>query len=390
MIYFDHTEGRRYTLLPESVRDKGKKIIGLERLTGADLLITPLGIPSLPPTLKNTAPHRSRLAKLCEPGALIQRATGLDMLRHIKDAEQIIVRMQEWGAIPVLLSAGAYGRSKAGTVTYRRKTSKWRYSSLQGVILSWQAAGGIYVPLCHGGAMLEWVEGFEKWLVRRYNEPEKEIMVSLKPARPIIPLKEKRKDGYEIGRAVQLLASLKGIGEKHALALLEEFGTAGVALSILSSEQVLTDRMLPKGIGKLTAKGVADVLGGRMTVEGMYEAGYPVTVVFPPGFKPVTIGRKGVGWCKLEDGSTEATYFTSEQLRRSLPQKLGDSVFSKLMNHVVPNRAWAEKRMVVIGGETLVAVFDIKTGGWACTIDGELCWWNGETEKWESKADARY
>jgi len=238
--------------------------------------------------------------------------------------------------------------------------------------------------------MLEWVEGFEKWLKRRYNEPEKEIMVSLKPARPIIPLKETRKDGYPVGRAVQLLASLKGIGEKHALSLLETFGTAGVALSILSSEQVLTDRMLPKGIGKLTAKGVAEVLGGRVTVEGMYEPGFPVTVVFPPGFKPVTIGRKNVGWCQLEDGSTEATYFTSEQLRRSLPQEMGDSVFHRLLDHVVPTRNWMEKRMVVVGGETLVAVQDIKAGRWTCTIGGKLHRWNSETEEWESKEDVRY
>lgn len=386
MLYYDHTEGRKYSLLPESIRDLGKQITGLERLTGADLLITPLGYPELPPTLKSSRPHRSKLLQLCQVGALIQRATGRDMFQHIKNADSIIARMQEWESISVLVSAGNYGRDKNGFATLKGRSSKWRYSSLQGMILSWQAAGGIYVPLCHGGAMFEWVKGFGEWLTRRYNEPEKEIMVSLKAVRPIVPLKEKRKeDGYPIGRAVQLLASLRGIGEKHALTLLETFGTAGVALSILSSEQVLTERMLPKGIGKLTATGVKEVLGGRITVEGYFEPGFPVTVIFPPGLKVNVIGRKGVGWCKLADGSTEATYFTSEQLRKAIPVEMGEIAFRAMLDHVIPTRNWLEKRMVVINGKTLVAVQDIKTGQWTCTVGGVLHRWNDKIEKWEAE-----
>jgi hypothetical protein len=389
MIYYDHTEGRKRTRLPENVRELGRQITGLERMTGADLLVTPLGSPELPQTLKSTAPHRSKLLRLCQAGALVQRATGKDLLSHIRNVEQIVVRMQEWESIPVLLSVGQYRRSKTGNVSVaqgagKSQSSKWRYSSLQGALLAWQAAGGVYIPLCSSGAMLDWITGFEAWLKRRYNEPEKEIMVNLRPARPIIPHKETNEDGYPVGRAVQLLASLRGIGEKHALTLLETFGTAGVALSVLSSDQVLTERMLPRGIGKLTAKGVQEVLGGRVTVEGFFEPGFPVTVVFPPGLKVNVIGRKGVGWCKLEDGSTEATYFTGLQLSKAIPAEMGESAFQQMLDHVIPTRTWLEKRMVVINGEALVAVWDIKAGQWTCTVKGKLHRWNRETEKWEN------
>ena len=96
MIYYDSTEGRKRTLLPESIRNLGKSVIGLERMTGADLLVTPLGHPPLPSTLKNTAPHKAKLLRLCQAGALVQRATGRDMLQHIKNMEQIIARMLPW------------------------------------------------------------------------------------------------------------------------------------------------------------------------------------------------------------------------------------------------------------------------------------------------------
>ena len=381
MIYYDSTEGRKRTLLPESIRNLGKSVIGLERMTGADLLVTPLGHPPLPSTLKNIAPHKAKLLRLCQAGALVQRATGRDMLQHIKNMEQIIARMLPWEAIPVLLSTGSYGCDKNKFATVRGRSSKWKYSSLLGAILAWQAAGGVYIPLHSSDAMPAWIETFGEWLTHRYNNPEKEIMISLKAARPIIPLKETREDGYPIGRAVQLMASLRGIGEKHALTLLDTFGTAGVALSVLSSDQVLTERMLPKGIGKLTAEGVREVLGGRVTVEGFFEPGFPVTVVFPPGLRVNVIGRKGVGWCKLEDGSTEATYFTKEQLRNALPAEMGESAFNRMLDHVIPTRSWLEKRMVVIGGETLVAVQDIKTGQWTCTVHGKLHRWNNKEWK---------
>lgn len=380
-LYYDHTEDRKGSKLPKTIIEQGQKVIGLEAMTGADILITPLAEPKLPARLKpKSRPHKNKLKKLCEPGALIQRATGRDMLNHIRNASHILARMLEWTDCAVLLSIGNYGRGRDGMVSFQGKPTRWKYSSLQGAILSWQAGGGVYVNLAHGGALNEWLHLMHGTLVDIQAAPDKQLFTRL-PLRPMRKADE-IVDGYPMGQAIHFLSGLAGIGEKRAKQLLDEFGTAGIALVILTSEIAIADHLLPKGIGPKTLDSIKRVVGGSLELPGMWEPGFPVTVTFPPGMKVNTVGKRDRGWLKLEDGSIQATFFTAEQLRHAIPGTAPDQAqFETMLDSLVPGRRWGEKRLTHIAGEAVTAVRDIRTGRWTVYSAGRRWWWNGE--KWQ-------
>jgi len=121
----------------------------------------------------------------------------------------------------------------------------------------------------------------------------------------------------------------------------------------------------------------------------MWERGFPVTITFPPGTKVNTIGRRGRGWCKLEDGSIQATYFNADQLRSAFPGIKPDEVqLETILKNLVPTRAWAERRMTMIADEPVVAVQDIKTGTWSMFYDKRRWWW--KDEKWVNSDGIAY
>lgn len=139
MIYIDHTEGRDNTRLSQSILDISKPIVGLETLTGADILITPLDEP-LPSNL-NTPVGKIVLRKHCEAGMLVQRKSGGDMLNSIPKLTEILQRMQQWDTVCWLLVCGEY-KNDDGKIRCEGRPTEWNWFSYKGATDAWQLRGG--------------------------------------------------------------------------------------------------------------------------------------------------------------------------------------------------------------------------------------------------------
>jgi len=109
VIFYDPTEAREKTKLPANVIAAGVEMPGLEKFTGADLLLSPLSIP----IEALNVPGVEKLKVHCQAGMLIQRKSGMDFFSSIGRLMDIQWRMQQWG-LGWLLVTGNIGCGKNG------------------------------------------------------------------------------------------------------------------------------------------------------------------------------------------------------------------------------------------------------------------------------------
>ncbi len=170
MIYYDVTEGRRNTLLSQSIVDLGQPVVGLEPATGADLLISPReGLAGN----VNRPPGKVQLPMYLDNSFLVQRKSGSDFLNSIPHLANIIWRMRTAGdphnARCWLLVCGTMECDPDMTVRMSGRSSGWAWASVQGALEFWQLmGGGISInpsdEIC--GTILErWNRNIEKWAI---------------------------------------------------------------------------------------------------------------------------------------------------------------------------------------------------------------------------------
>jgi hypothetical protein len=261
MIYFDPTESRRGTRLPETVIAQGHDLPGLEAVTGADLLITTEPISGTlsvladvdadklrfitthfheypDPVLPNVASAvqlplpailtARRLFVSVQNGLLVQRKTGSDLLNLIPNYSRILMKMLIWTNRPWLLFIGTL-KAKDDYALIDRRKSKFHYNSMIGCLEAWQEGfqghgGGFYTQLSSDDLIAP-------WLSRRLNKLRSATKAHLVPARaalrPVIG--EKRP-------WVQTLATFPGIGPEKARALADHWETLAGCLEYLSDD----------------------------------------------------------------------------------------------------------------------------------------------------------
>lgn len=160
MIYYDITENN--TRLGQSVTDVGVGVVGLESITGADILISPLKKPL--PRKVNTPPGSTKLDEHLSCGMLIQRKSVADLLTSIPDLGHILQRMQFKGSICWLLANGTFTRSADGYVIVNGRQTGWKWAAYRGALDAWQFRGGLLHEEPTDALGDEWILNWDKKL----------------------------------------------------------------------------------------------------------------------------------------------------------------------------------------------------------------------------------
>jgi len=178
MIFIDPSETTKQSKLPEAVVRAGYTLSGLERMTGADFLISALDSPKL--TKASPAPiHRIKLQKHTNSGLLVQRKDGNDLLASIPKLREIYARMSDWVDLvpPWLLVVGEFKRDRRGKVIVNGRATKWNWSSYVGALDGWQLAGGGLTSLPKTKDIMGWVDGWHnEKLARVIKSPERVVI----------------------------------------------------------------------------------------------------------------------------------------------------------------------------------------------------------------------
>jgi len=226
-IFIDPTENRASSRLPDITDARVAE--GLETMTGADILISPLRMPAA--TEKLVSRHVKANA------LLVQRKSGEDLIRSIGTRiPHSLARMRMTGAAQwqcVLLSTGVFcpdydtgniwvGRllDVDGTPDIAWHLVKWPYKALATEIRRYHLRGGVYVPLTCDDEIPGWCRQCEADLIAMREKKTEEIWPDAKdypadPPAPDDPLQELRP--VTDGRLV--LAALDGVGPTRANAL---------------------------------------------------------------------------------------------------------------------------------------------------------------------------
>ena len=159
-FYYDPTEFRQGSLLPQSLINLGEPLPDLEKHTKADLFITlnqskPLPIPSLKETW---------LREACQSGMLIQRKHGMDYLNSIPHLTEVITTMFQWSKMSWLSIVGDIRFNQDGFTEMRSsndwRTTGWTKVSVKGSLQSWQLSGGMYDLFSTDDEFTEWITGY--------------------------------------------------------------------------------------------------------------------------------------------------------------------------------------------------------------------------------------
>lgn len=248
-LWYDATESRAGSLLPANVISFGVRLVGLEELTGADFVLSPLAEPTVE---KLDAEGQASLVTHCRAGLLVQRKSGLDLVSSLGRLAEIQCRMQQWGAAWLLVTGDIRARAGIAVVNGRRSVAS--YKQVIGALDSWTLRGGGVTHLCDDREIGAWIE----LMLTKLGEmsPEKEVVVGL---------------------AKQKLV-------KAHLATREQ-------------ATVVTLSVFP-GISEVTARRIARACGGRLgrALEWISCDGHGVNGV---GVKTVSAAR---AWLGLEEG----------------------------------------------------------------------------------------
>lgn len=168
MIYYDPTESRKGTRLYESIVNIGRSLIGLEALTGADLLISPFQTPL--PARCDTPIGMKMIQRHLQSGMLVQRKSGMDMLSSIPHLKTVLCKMRQHSEQCWLMVCGEYYARESEFVAVGNRATEWKWSSFKGALDSWQRLGGHTheEPTdYHGGLWLKHCdEKIEEWNAR--------------------------------------------------------------------------------------------------------------------------------------------------------------------------------------------------------------------------------
>jgi len=230
MLYYDPTESRLGTRLPDTVIRSGTALPGLEKATGADFIISPLSEPKLN-EITNSKPSQIGLRKHTEAGLLVQRKSGLDLISSIPDLSNILAKMLDWTAYPWLLIAGEYKINKRNKIVVGERETEWEYNAFLGALEDWQLHGGYYSILCRDGLIGPWVARWHD-KVNVFRDQSEKLILPRKPTQVITVSNDSGNDMP--WRAT--LASFPGIGIETATTIANYCGTLADSLVFLSDQ----------------------------------------------------------------------------------------------------------------------------------------------------------
>lgn len=213
VIYYDHTEGAKGSALPSIILSEGRRVVGLERHTGADILVTP----------NDDVPDEViaglgllKLQRATKSGVLIQRKTGSDLTSSIPKLTEIAGRMQAAKPIAFYLTPiGKYTASADGKVIVNGRKTGWSVVGYVMALDAWQ--------IDYGGALMQFDDDatFVEWVLRKDR-----LSAALSAANDKEPIEVRKGSSIVVSEdpRVAVLTGFPNIGEKMAKAILEYVG----------------------------------------------------------------------------------------------------------------------------------------------------------------------
>lgn len=253
-IYYDPTEARVDSRLAEGVINAGKPLVGLEALTGADLLLTASECPFESVSQKMPHPLLNTFLKLTSHGMLVARKSGTDLVRSLVNLDSILMRMLDWtgpNGEAWLVSTGVHDEDMKGNIVVDGRSTGVRYTRVMARVTLWQRRGGYYVNLPNDRRLVSWCARWEQsWSTKPELKVVRERHVILVDA----PWWER-------------LTLVPNVGNVRAVAigkwLPEGYRTFGDALAYLSWPENYNPKDHPEGVGPALFETTRKWLGSR-------------------------------------------------------------------------------------------------------------------------------
>lgn len=270
-IYIDPTEGRERTRLPGTVLRQAKVLLGFERITGADLLVTleqaPVDVRDMdvPETtdIKAMAWHGCspqeivesvgkplpfvlkvlKFRQACRSGLLVQRKSGRDLASSVPRLSEILVKMLDWTDKPWLLFVGQLWSDRRGECIIDGQKTGFSHNAVQGALESWQLRGGFVTCLSRDGLVAP-------WLARWHDKLGTLGEAKLTPVRAVQPVVGPKSENAWM----TTLASLPHVGSKKARVLAEHYGTLAGCIEALTDPALPAMEGRPEGVGAVTVR----------------------------------------------------------------------------------------------------------------------------------------
>jgi hypothetical protein len=243
-LWYDATESRCGSRLPQNVIQFGTKLVGLEGLTGGDLLLSPLD--------EDIAEEdwKAKLFKHCRAGVLVQRKSGMDLVSSLSRLSEIQCKMQAWGD-SWLLVTGKIG-SKNGVAVVEGRRSVASYKQVIGAMDNWILRGGGVTCLESDDAIGGWVEVMLRKLVEMRGDPVKTVLVGVNRQK----LVQANLATHEMA-CVSTMSTFPGISYVMAQRIARE--TGGRLCGAL--EWISSNGKGVKGVGEKTVKTAREWMG---------------------------------------------------------------------------------------------------------------------------------
>ena len=232
-ILADVTEGR---YLPAPVQELCTFIAGVEELTGADFIITPLDIP-----FKSEALIRRHATM----GLCVQRKDIGDLAQSLREEDgrlyNQLLRMRGVCPTPTLLVIGDLKCSKEGKAILDGRESEWNYFALNGAMRWWQWRGGFIEWISRDTLLAEWCHILHNTLLEREKRGGEWMEHGV--SRPIPQLL------YAVPDVQRTLLTFPGVGSvlseaihKRAVAMGADHPTLTDCLIVIQDTDVLTPK----------------------------------------------------------------------------------------------------------------------------------------------------
>ena len=244
-IFCDPTEVR-YLSAEWKARCKVAK--GLEEETGADFLVSTLGLPIV---------STETLKRHCQEGILIQRKTAPDLIASIRDGRltRSLHKMLESGPLNWLTITGAISIDpKTGNAVMADSSTQMAYMAYIGALDWYQIRGGHVAHHPHDGALMPWMISWEKKLKTLEEQPTKMLI----PRRP----KQLLVGPDLIGILASIFPDIGPVKAEAVIAIAKKEQRGNNPPTLLNAMAILTDWSYPiKGVTYRIRKGIRDTFG---------------------------------------------------------------------------------------------------------------------------------
>lgn len=249
LILADITEERH---LPPSLKEHCKFVPGLEDLTGADFVISPLSIPF---------GNESLLLRHAKKGLCVQRKNIGDFVQSFTDEDNRLwfqlSRLHKVTKMPWLLLVGDLKCDRDGHAVIDGRESGWEYQKIISALEWWEVRGGYYTWLSRESLIAGWCKN---WHGRMTNRDEEGKWGTKFISRPV------GQTLYELPAVSRTLMTLPGMGEERAAAVhdraqkkIEELGDKRLP-TLMDCFMVIQDEKV-EGVGEKTRERVLKYIG---------------------------------------------------------------------------------------------------------------------------------